>query len=194
MKILLGLFLIVSFVSCSGSKSVKKNDNEIELSDASEFTEEVMSDDIIADEALANAGGAPIMIEETMGEANSVYTVQANETLMMIAFKIYGDYRKWKMLASWNQDKLSGDYKITEGMSLNYSAPAQEFVWQPEGNPYLIKRGDTLGTISTDTYGMSKYWKEIWQNNKALILDPNKIFAGFTIYTPNLDSRDVANI
>ena len=62
-----------------------------------------------------------------------------------------------------------------------------------DGNPYLIKSGDTLGKISNTTYGTIKYWKNIWNNNKPLIKDPNKIFAGFTIYTPLIEGRDVAN-
>ena len=56
----------------------------------------------------------------------------------------------------------------------------------------VIKRGDTLGTISSDTYGTMKFWRNIWDNNRPLIKDPNVIFAGFTIYTPILQARDVA--
>jgi nucleoid-associated protein YgaU len=37
------------------------------------------------------------------GIGDSTYTVQANETLMLIAFKLYGDYSKWKEIASLNQ-------------------------------------------------------------------------------------------
>ena len=37
----------------------------------------------------------------TSGEM-AIYTTQKGETLMQIAFKIYGDYRKWKDLMSWN--------------------------------------------------------------------------------------------
>jgi nucleoid-associated protein YgaU len=67
------------------------------------------------------------------------------------------------------------------------------FSWAPEGNKYLIKVGDSLGIISDTTYGTSKYWKNIWTNNKPLIKDPNRIYAGFTIFTPIIEGREVAN-
>lgn len=120
------------------------------------------------------------------------YTVQQNETLMMIAFKLYGDYSRWKDLASQNRDKLNGGTTISTGMTLNYMAPAEEFVWNPQGNPYLIKTGDTLGGISKEVYATVKKWKLLWENNKPLIKDPNKIYAGFTIYYLE-NGREVAN-
>ncbi|MEX1099343.1 MAG: hypothetical protein WEB87_02885, partial [Bacteriovoracaceae bacterium] len=87
---------------------------------------------------------------------------------------------------------LNGGTKIDKGMELKYNVPAQPFVFNPSGNPYLVKDGDYLGKVSMETYGTSKNWKAIWDNNKPLIKDPNVIFAGFTIYTPVIDGRDVA--
>lgn len=106
------------------------------------------------------------------------YTVQKGDTLMMIAFKIYGDYRKWKEIKGWNPDVK----KIGEGVELSYMVPDQKFGWMPSGLPYMIKTADTLGTISMDKYGTSKKWKSIYENNRPLIKNPNLIFAGFTIY------------
>lgn len=128
-----------------------------------------------------------------MSGEEGVWTVTNNETLMIVAFKIYGDYDKWKELARLNRGKLGSNYQLTTGLKLRYNAPSEPFVWNPEGNPYLIRMGDTLGTISSTTYGTKKYWNNIWQNNKPLIKDPNRIFAGFTIYTPMIEGRDVAN-
>ncbi|HXH32022.1 MAG TPA: LysM peptidoglycan-binding domain-containing protein [Bacteriovoracaceae bacterium] len=121
---------------------------------------------------------------ETESEAGAIkqYTVQKNETLMIIAFKLYGDYEKWKTLSSQNQGKLNGSTNLTAGMVLNYSAPAQEFNWNPQGLAYLIRTGDTLAGISNTVYTTPKKWKLIWDNNRPLIKDPNRIFAGFTIY------------
>lgn len=144
--------------------------------------------------------GATGMEATSMGDSSfaaadgsGTYTVQRGETLMIVAFKIYGDYSKWRDLARMNSGKLGSRYTVSTGTVLSYTPPAQPFQWSPSGNPYLIKTGDTLGTISTDTYGTTKHWRAIWKNNTPLIKDPNKIFAGFTIYTPILDSRGVAN-
>lgn len=120
------------------------------------------------------------------------YTVQKNETLMMIAFKIYGDYSEWKSLAGHNRDALKGKTSLKTGMVLTYPAPAEEFIWNPQGNPYLIRTGDTLVGISKQVYASSKKWKLLWENNKPLIKDPNKIYAGFTIFYLE-NGREVAS-
>lgn len=191
-KSFLLLLLITSFslVSCSQSNTVEEDagDSGIQLTDADEFLEED-SGDVVADNTSANTTDAP-MVQPVGGELAS-YAVKKNETLMLIAFKIYGDYGKWKELAKLNEGLNVNSLK--EGDTLQYYAPVQEFVWSPEGNPYLIKKGDTLGTVSNDTYGTTKFWRDIWSNNKPLIKDPNKIFAGFTIYTPVLENREVAS-
>ena len=118
-----------------------------------------------------------------------LYHVQKGDTLMMVAFKIYGDYRKWKDLKSWNESKLK--IKMGSGTVLKYYLPGTSFGWGPSGLPYLVKSGDTLGTVSMDKYGTSKKWKSIYENNRPLIRDPNLIFAGFTIYY--VPSRDIAS-
>lgn len=210
MKSILTLLALLGLISCSASKSTKDADSMssgIELADAEEFTESAlapMNGDIIGenidplatttpaevDPMLMGAGAGPAI--EPIGGVQT-YTVSKNETLMLIAFKIYGDYERWREIAQMNADKLNGGTQLTEGMTLTYNAPAAEFIWNPAGNPYLIKSGDTLGTISQDVYATTQRWKNIWDNNRPLIKDPNKIFAGFTIYTPILDEgRDVA--
>lgn len=110
------------------------------------------------------------------------YKVQKGETLMQIAFKIYGDISKWKYLRQMNESKLSRNSALIANMELKYKVPEKIFVWNPEGNPYLIKNGETLGTISSSVYQTPKKWKKIWENNKPMIKNPNIIFAGFTIY------------
>jgi len=221
------VLLSLTLVSCSGSKSAQKVNEEtpqIELSDADEFIENpsdeqpvadaapetatgdalaaddamaepaadepVVSDDPMITEAESSAAATPVVTNEpgTMKQ----YKVEKNETLMMIAFKLYGDYGKWKELASQNREALKGSTTTRVGMTLNYMAPAEEFVWNPQGNPYLIKTGDTLGLISKEVYATMKKWKLIWENNRPLIKDPNKIYAGFTIYTLE-NGREVAN-
>lgn len=122
--------------------------------------------------------------------AEKQYSVGKNETLMLIAFKLYGDYEKWKNLANQNQDVLKGSTSVKNGMVLKYTAPAEEFVWNQNGSPYLIRTGDTLGTISKTVYQTMSKWKMLWENNRPLIKDPNKIYSGFTIYY--VDGQKVA--
>lgn len=197
-KIAWMLFFALVATSCTGSKSSKgmsESAPQIELSDSDEFTD---LDPLATTEPTTDADNdlfaldesAPVnapVIEDmqdasvSMGEGMGEYKVEKNETLMMIAFKIYGDYSKWKMLADQNQGILKNGV-VMAGSKISYQMPSQTFNWSPEGNPYLIKSGDTLGTISSDVYGTTKKWKLLWDNNKPLIKDPNRIFAGFTIY------------
>jgi nucleoid-associated protein YgaU len=199
-KLILFMALILN-MSCSGSKKAADSISTagLEIADSDEYSSS-FSEDVIA----GNLGDypaeskpkkskkqkAPIVM--STGE-HALYTASNNETLMLIAFKIYGDYGQWKNIQALNQDILGVNGTVKAGMQLKYEKPAAAFIWQPEGNSYLIKSGDTLGKISNESYGSQKYWKNIWNNNKPLIKDPNKIFAGFTIYTPVIESRDVAN-
>ena len=131
---------------------------------------------------MVEADATPSVVTESESGGIKQYTVQKNETLMIIAFKLYGDYEKWKTLSSQNQGQLNGSTNLKEGMVLNYPATAQEFNWNPQGLAYLIRTGDTLAGISNTVYTTPKKWKLIWDNNRPLIKDPNRIFAGFTIY------------
>jgi len=110
------------------------------------------------------------------------YTVQKGETLMQIAFKIYGDIGMWKQLKAMNSNIFEKRTALRAGMKIAYAAPEKEFVWNPEGTPYMIKNGETLGIISNNVYQTPKKWKRIWENNKPLIKNPNMIYAGFTLY------------
>ncbi len=212
------LFLSVS--ACSGSKSAKKVNEEtpqIELSDADEFIEnpseevvaateepvvesaEPMEEPVVTETAeepveITNETVAAVAVSAPSATSGSTmqYTVKKNETLMLISFKLYGDYEKWKSIANQNRDKLKGSTQLSEGMVLDYISPAQEFVWNPEGLPYLIRTGDTLGIISKSVYSTTKKWKLIWDNNRPLIKDPNRIFAGFTLYYLE-NGREVAS-
>lgn len=142
---------------------------------------------------------APVLVEEalpeiktevepaTYSEAGQIksYKVQRGETLMQIAFKLYGDISKWKDIKSMNSDKLSNNSSLKANTELKYRAPDSPFVWNPSGTPYMIKTGETLGTISNTVYQTPKKWKTIWENNKPLIKNPNVIYAGFTLYYTN---------
>jgi nucleoid-associated protein YgaU len=152
---------------------------------------------VIEDEGLV--GDKPVASTQTYAKASTQlsedmmeYKVQKNETLMMIAFKLYGDYGWWKKLAAWNSEALKGGQIVLAGQTLKYMAPSEEFLWNPQGLPYLIRTGDTLGLISKSVYQTSKKWKLIWENNRPMIKNADLIFAGFTIYYLE-NGREVAS-
>lgn len=119
-------------------------------------------------------------IASDKGTGNREYVVQENDTLMWISFKVYGDYLRWRELLNANPG--IDPESLSAGMRIQYPMPDEEFNWNPEGRPYLIIRGDTLGIISDKVYGTMKKWRSIWNNNRRMIKNPDLIFAGFTIY------------
>ena len=113
------------------------------------------------------------------------YIVEKNDTLMFIAFKLYGDYERWRELLVVNENL---DYRRLEvGQTIFYQPDMQPFVWQMKGTPHLIRQGETLGTISRRYFQTSGRWRDIYNNNLQMIKNPNLIFAGFTLYIPSRD-------
>lgn len=144
---------------------------------------------LIFDESIAAEGYQANANSSEFASEFSSYTFKKGDTLMWVAFSLYGDYRKWKELKEWNPDMRLSD--LGEGSIIQYKAPLNEFVWRPSGLPHLVKRGETLGTISNVHYGTVRRWKDIYDNNQPLIRDPNLIFAGFTLYY--VPDRDLAS-
>jgi len=129
--------------------------------------------------AEVDFGSAPA--PAVIGSEYAEYEVVKGDTLMLIAFKLYGDYSMWREIQGQNNGLSSSE--LIPGKKIKYLSASSEFKWVPNGDPYLIMRGDTLSKISIDKYKTHRRWREIYENNRPLIKDPNLIFAGFTIYT-----------
>lgn len=138
-----------------------------------------------ADQSLTSAP------ETSAPVSGGTYTVQRGDTLMQVAFKATGDVYKWKEIYQMNSDKISNPNKISVGMVLNI--PQSGFVDNRAGNPYVIKQGDTLASISKAMYGTLHRWKEIYQNNSGLIKNPNRIYAGFTLFLSDGSNSGLTN-
>jgi nucleoid-associated protein YgaU len=208
---------LLSLIACSSNNESTEADEGQEISeessdDTSEFeaddesaeaSESTGSDDIIAaDESIEEGSDTELVSEDVpsssvnapvvgggFGGKAGEYKVQAGDTMMLVAFKIYGDYSKWRSIARLNPGASSKG--LSAGTVLKYDVPSTPFVWNPRGNPHLIKSGDTLGAISKDKYGTPAKWKYIFDNNKPMIKNPNLIFSGFTLYW--LAERDLAS-
>ena len=60
------------------------------------------------------------------------------------------------------------------------TAPAQT-------ETYVVKPGDSLSKIAKQTLGDAKAWKRIFELNKDVIKDPDKIFPGQKLKLPKAD-------
>jgi nucleoid-associated protein YgaU len=154
-------------------------------------TKPVEQEDFIAEEnvaAVTNQVNEPSLLPTNNGSMGT-YKVKKGDTLMLIAFKLYGDYTKWKSISLNNQS--IGMRQLKEGMEISYPEVDKKFSWTPQGLPHLIAMGETLGTISSDKYGTPVKWRKIYDNNRPLIKNPNTIYAGFTLYY--IPEREIAS-
>ncbi len=119
--------------------------------------------------------------ESTQVVDGKPYRVRRGDTLMKIAFEHYGDLYRWKEIYEANRKAIKDPNHVPPGTKIVLSDAGMVTV-ERNGERYLIKRGDTLGTISGDVYGTRAKWKKLWENNRQLIKDPNKIYAGFSLY------------
>lgn len=109
------------------------------------------------------------------------YKVRSGDTLMKISFEKFGNIYRWREIYETNKSKIPNFNSLTAGTLLTIQG-VEYIVIRKNGQPYLIRRGDTLVKISNNVYNTPTEWKGIWKNNPQLIKDPNKIYAGFTLY------------
>lgn len=109
------------------------------------------------------------------------YKVKHGDTLMKIAFENYGDLYRWKEIYEANRSRIQDPNHVPPGTQLTLNGAGMVTI-ERNGDQYLIKHGDTLGLISNSVYGTPRKWKKLWENNRQLIKDPNKIYAGFYLY------------
>lgn len=111
------------------------------------------------------------------------YKVRPGDTLMKISYAKYGSIFRWREIFEANRTLLKDFNKLEIGSVLVIHG-VEFVVFEKNGEPYLIRRGDTLRTISQKLYGSPDQWRALWKNNQRLIANPNRIYAGFILYYP----------
>ncbi len=109
------------------------------------------------------------------------YKVRRGDTLMKIAFEKYANVYRWREIYNQNKKLIKSYNHVPPGTVLTI-AGVEYVVIEKNGEPYLIRKADTLIKISKTIYGTPTEWKNLWNNNRQLIHNPNKIYAGFTLY------------
>ena len=71
---------------------------------------------------------------------------------------------------------VSGVGKVNDMMSVDQSAPASQF--------YTVKSGDTLSKISKQFYGDANQYNKIFEANKPMLSNPDKIYPGQNLRIP----------
>jgi len=95
---------------------------------------------------------------------------------MKISYAKYGSIFRWKEIYAANRSVLSDFNKIPIGATILIHG-VEFIVFEKNGEPYLIRKGDTLVRIAEKLYGNQARWRDLWLNNKRLIRNPNRIYA-----------------
>ena len=78
-------------------------------------------------------------------------------------------------------DKYYDTYFISQADTIKSNALKSDTSLQSSSDAscmYTVKPGDTLSSIAADVLGDGTKWRDIYDGNKDLIKDPNKIYAG----------------
>jgi LysM repeat protein len=179
--------LIFLLGACSFSKTKNDAENEAPPTSSSAGTDPVpLSSTENPQPVDPSAPGNMTQATSAVDGVLIDYTVEKGDTLMKIAFNTYGDLYRWKSIYEANKDKIPDVNRLSAGTVLKVEKPAAPVSLEQDGEKYMIQPGDTLGKIANNVYGNQSRWKEIWEKNKQLIHNPNKIFAGFFVYyTPS---------
>lgn len=71
---------------------------------------------------------------------------------------------------------VSGVSKVNDMMTVDKSAPEAQY--------YTVVSGDTLSKISKQFYGDANKYTKIFEANKPMLADPNKIYPGQNLRIP----------
>ncbi|KAF1712356.1 peptidoglycan-binding protein LysM [Pseudoxanthomonas kalamensis DSM 18571] len=61
-----------------------------------------------------------------------------------------------------------------------------EDVTPPTETTYTVERGDSLSKIAKEHYGRSSAWRDIFEANRDVLDDPDRIFPGQVLKLPTL--------
>ena len=157
----MGLF---SFLKKAGEKIFNKEDVEAK--------EE-------ADKAAAEARKANLLREivESLGFEVEELNVSLEGDVVTVSGKTNSQAEKEKViLALGNVDGVAA---VDDRLEVEAD--------EPEATFYEVKSGDTLSKIAKAHYGDAMKYMEIFEANKPLLKDPNKIYPGQTLRIPPLD-------
>ena len=111
------------------------------------------------------------------------YVVQPGDTLSGIAQAELGDRDRWTEIFLLNRAVIRHPHRIF---------PGQVLVLPPAGPPtgsiprlYIVRPGDTLGSIARAQLGNANRWPEIFALNRDIISNPNRIIPDQVLVLPN---------
>jgi nucleoid-associated protein YgaU len=125
------------------------------------------------------------------------HTVRKGESLAAIARRYYRDTERWRQIYEANRHVLPSPDLVKEGTILRIPGidAATAATTRPPANgrqrvdatarrTYTIQKGDVLGVVSQKLTGTSRNWRRIYEANRDVIDDPDRLIPGTVIRIP----------
>jgi nucleoid-associated protein YgaU len=109
------------------------------------------------------------------------YTVQPGDTLSGIARRQLGDAGRWPEIFVLNRGTIDHPDRIAPGQVLTLPGDTP---MRPRPRIYIVRPGDTLSEIAERELGDAGRWPEIFELNREVIDDPDRIFPDQALVLP----------
>jgi nucleoid-associated protein YgaU len=109
------------------------------------------------------------------------YTVQPGDTLSGIAQQQLGNASRRPEIFVLNRSIIQHPDRISPGQVLTLPG---DIPMQPPPRIYIVRRGDTLSSIAQRELGDASRWPEIFERNRDVISDPDRIFPDQALVLP----------
>lgn len=129
------------------------------------------------------------MIKEELGDRAGDVNVEVSDGVVKLTGKC--DSQATREKAILLAGNIEGVSQVDDsGLSAEAAGPAEggtaELNEAEESRFYVIQSGDTLSKIAKEFYGSGSKYPLIFEANREVIKDPDKIYPGQTIRVPKL--------
>jgi nucleoid-associated protein YgaU len=137
---------------------------------------------------LSAVGLVPSLSDEFM-----LYTWQQGDSFAGLADRYFGSRLHVNRLLTNNEGLEDGDLRAGDQILVPVRSSEPEVARAGDGSgaapyagatTYVVQAGDVLGTISTAVYGTSKSWRKIYDANRDVLADPNRLVVGMVLRIP----------
>ena len=113
-----------------------------------------------------------------VGLGNPNIQTEVDGGTVIVKGEVASQEEKEKVLVTLGN--IEGVEKVDDQMTVASSAPAAT-----ESKFYEVKKGDTLSKISKEMYGDANKYQKIFDANKPMLKDVNKIYPGQKLRIPS---------
>mgnify|MGYP001823573228 CR=1 FL=1 len=150
---------LISFLKGAGEKVFGKSDVTLEKEKAEAIVNHINKYDLKVKDLVVTVDGETVTLN---GEVSSV--LERNRVVVVTG-------------------NVSGISAVNDNLVLNIPEPE---VVEPEKQYYTVVKGDYLSKIAKRVYGDAMKYNVIFEANKPMLTDPDKIYPGQVLVIPAL--------